>query len=191
MPYTLWSRGRLLGHSELSFARTAAASLRVGEFAPTPVGERLMPVILGVGPALDAFYDLAIDAREDAIAKGEPVAADDWPESVRSTTEYADSVASQDELDSLCLELHDDAGKVVKTDWISLQDVERLAALGHEAMRRDAEELGLDFDDDDRPEPWEPEPAKYQIMVMLEGGDKLERLAARRRRQKKSDSDGI
>lgn len=41
-PYTLWSQGRLLGQSELDYARVLPAS-RMGAFVPTEFGETLMP----------------------------------------------------------------------------------------------------------------------------------------------------
>jgi hypothetical protein len=176
----------LVGHTELASTRTLPG-LRVGDFEATDVGERLMPIILGVGPALRIFYDFATAAREQAEASGVKVARDEWPDAVRTSTEYADAISSQDELDSLALELHDKTGKLVKTDWIHIKDMHQLVAWSREQMVKDAEEMGLEIEFDD-PEPWEPELPKYQIMVMLEGGEKrLERQAAKRLRKSSRD----
>jgi hypothetical protein len=49
MPYTVWSRGRLVGESELAYAQ-AFPDMRMGDFQPSPVGETLLPIILGVAP---------------------------------------------------------------------------------------------------------------------------------------------
>ena len=188
MSYTVWSRGRLVGHTKLSYKRTLPG-LRVGDFESTEVGERLMSMILGVGPALRTFYDSAIEARDEAEAKGEKVEKGEWPDSVRASTEYADAMASQDEFDSLALELRDKDGKVVKTDWIHIKDMQALVAWSREEMRKEAAEMGVEIEFDD-PEPWEPEWPKYQIMVMLEGGEKrLSRMAEKRRRKMSRDSE--
>ena len=51
MPYTLWSRGRLIGQTELAYARSFPG-LRAGDFEPSALGETLMPIIIGVGVPL-------------------------------------------------------------------------------------------------------------------------------------------
>ena len=188
MSYTLWSRGRLIGHTELAYRRITPG-FRMGEFEATELGERLMPTLLGVDQAFMTFYAAAADARKDAKRRGEKLKRGEFPESVRNTTEYADAMSAQDELESLALELHDAGGQVVKTDWIQIKDAHRLAALGREMMMRDAEKLGIEIELEE-PEPWEPEPPRYQISVMLEGGEKrMLRMAKRQRRSSSRDSD--
>ncbi len=174
MPYTVWSRGRLVGHSELAYAR-AFPDMRMGDFEPTAIGEALLPIILGVSPALRALYDVL----EKTPDPGSGAARHDteFPPVVRLTTVYADVVSSQDEIDALALELHDSAGHIVKTEWLWFQDTYRLLALARED--RTALDPDLAFEDDDR-EPWEPEPPRYQIMVGLEGYEKRMAMQARR-----------
>jgi len=69
VPYTLRSRNRLLGTSELAYRRSFPR-LRVGDFAPTELGEQLMAIILGVGPALNALYDVSDRVRREQRKKG-------------------------------------------------------------------------------------------------------------------------
>jgi len=196
MPYTVWSRGRLIGESELAYARSLPG-VRAGDFAPSELGDRLMPIITGVGPALSALHDVADEVRLLRPAADRP---GDWPEGVRQTTEYADAISLHDELASLELELRDPAGAVVKTDWIAIQDTHRLLALAHDDSDdhlidveltdeelRSAEEMRAELealDWDDR-EPWEgeqPEFPRYQILLMLAGFDKrLEKSTTRKR----------
>jgi hypothetical protein len=174
MPYTVWSRGRLVGHSELAYAR-AFPDMRMGDFEPTAIGEALLPIILGVSPALRALYDV-LEQMPDAGSGALPHDIG-FPPEVRRTTEYADVVSTQDEIDALALELHDSAGNVVRTEWLWFQDTHRLLALARED--RAALDPDPGFDDDDR-EPWEPEPPRYQIMVGLEGYEKRMEMQARR-----------
>jgi hypothetical protein len=176
MRYTVWSRGRLIGESELSPVH-AMPKMRIGDFEPSPVGETLLPVILGVSPAVRALCDVAEKVRDDLGRHGGPPPVGDWPDGVRQTTEYADAVSIQDEVESLALELHDSEGHRVATDWMSFQDTHRLIAIAREEMA--LVDPDLVFEEDDF-EPWQPQPARYQIMVALEGFDKrMEREATR------------
>jgi hypothetical protein len=174
MPYTVWSRGRLVGHSELAYARVFP-DMRMGDFEPTAIGESLLPIMVGVSPALRALYDV-LEKMPDA---GQSAPPDDgeFPPEVRRTTEYADVVSTQDEIDALALELHDSAGNLVRTDWLWFQDTHRLLALAREGIA--ALDPDAVFEGDDR-EPWEPEPPRYQIMVGLEGYEKRMEMQARR-----------
>lgn len=137
MTYTLWSRGRLLGQTELAY-RQAIPGLRAGDFFPNELGERLMPIIDGVGPALMALSDTT-----EAVLRTNPSAhrEDDWPAGVRQTTQYADAMSITDELESLRLELRDSAGAVVETQHLWLRDTHRLIALGQAVEDRLSEEM--------------------------------------------------
>ena len=178
MPYTLWSRNRLVGASELAYRR-AFPGLRVGDFEPTELGEKLMPIILGVGPALSALYEVSQRARREKRKNGARRSRrGDWPPEVKQTTEYADAMAAPDELESLALELHDPNGAVVETVSIWLQDTHRLVALAREELA----DVDPDIDFEDDREPWEPAPPRYQIYVELPGHDEWMRRAAKRRK---------
>jgi len=193
--YTVWSRGRLVGESKLAYGR-AFPKLRAGDFFPSELGHKLMPIIVGVGPALSSFHDVVDEARlaGEAVQVGE---SGQWSEKLRQTTEYADATSIPDELESLALELRDDRGRVVKTDWIHIQDTHRLLAFARQCDDEKELEPDPEYDDEvqafidqmefeDDPEPWnEPELARYQIMVALAGHDRyMERLATRRRRRR-------
>ena len=171
MAYTIWSRGRLIGRSELSY-RQAFPKLRVGDFEPSEVGEKLMSVIVGQAPALTALYEVAarLEREERKKVRGN---RDDWADAVKHTTEYADAASLHDEIESLALELRDASGAVVRTESIWFQDTYRLRAIAG------AERACPDTDLGDDPEPWEPEPPRYQIYVALVGHDEWMTRAAR------------
>ena len=182
--FTLWSKGRLIGRAKIMYF-PPFPGMRVGDFEPTELGERLMSVMLGVDPAITAFYDFALRAREEAEAKGVDLGEAEWPQSVRNSTEHADMISTRDEFDSLCLELRDDQGRRVPTDWIHMKDAEQMTAMAREIMIEEAAAMGIELDLDE-PEPWEPKRAKYQIQVMLEGGDRrLSRMASKQAKKPK------
>ena len=187
MPYTLWSRGRLLGQSTLGYAQ-ARPGLRAGDFEPTELGHKLMPIITGVGPAIKSLFEVA---KEHPLATGQADGDSDYPKAVRQTTVYADAVSIADELESLALELRDEYDQVVPTEHIWINDTEYLLARASERqdepelelspemeaeIERDVEEMLEYFRDRDQwssdDESWkEPTPfARYQILVTLDAG---------------------
>lgn len=114
MPYTLWSRNRLIGSSELAYRRSFPR-LRVGDFEATELGEQLMPIILGVGPALNALYEASRRVRREQRKKGiRRSRRGDFPPEVKQTTEYADAVSAPLELESLSLESGEPQKKVIE-----------------------------------------------------------------------------
>ena len=188
MRYSLWSRGRLFGHSDLAYAQWAPW-MRAGDFEPSDLGHRLMPVILGVGPALMSLYDAAERAWRAERKPGETKRPDDWPASVKRSSEFADAVSLQDEIASLELELRDSDGHIVPTESIWLQDADWLAARGRDEVAiealidqssdaatsqdgfdsEDLDELDMELEDD--LDAWEPTPSRYQILITLAGAD--------------------
>ena len=184
--FTLWSKGRLIGRAKMMYFPPFPGQ-RCGDFDPNELGERLMPIMLAVKPAINAFYDFALEARQEAEANGVDLGQREWPDSVRTSTEYADMISAQHEFDTLRLELRDDCNRVVPTEWIDVRDTEKMTREAQQLMIAQALFLGLDVDerDADEPEPWEPPPPKYQIMLMLEGGQRLLSQAAARRRRKR------
>lgn len=161
MPYTVWSRGRLLGHSGLSHAR-CFPRIRTGDFEPTRVGLSLMPILSGIGPAIEALVEILGDDAETADEPTEePQGGADC---VRLTTEYADALSISDQLENLALELRDAEGKRMPVSLIGIQDTEQLSAL--------ARENGVILiDEADDLEEWLPRPSRYQILVELEADD--------------------
>jgi hypothetical protein len=169
MPYTVWSRGRLLGETELAYRR-AMPFFRAGDFSPSELGEKLMPIIVGMPPALKALYDVTAEAPRQPSADSSDDQVHDYPEAVRRSTEYADVMSIGDELESLALELRDPSGAVVDTEDVWVNDTHRLIAIAHEAMREEYSDV--EFEEF---EPWETAPPRYQIMVALRGHDEAMR----------------
>jgi hypothetical protein len=137
MPYTLWSRGRLLGESELDYKRVVHRH-RMGDFYPTNIGAKLMPVATGASAAGMDLAKLTPSSPVDSD-KGEPPIG---LLELRQTAEYADFAAAQNRCDALALELHGPHGSMIPTEWIDVRDTEFLLSL---ACHDD-----LDMDDADR-----------------------------------------
>ena len=162
--YTLWSRNRLLGETDLGFPQVFA-NHRMGWFHPSPQGEVLMPILTGTGPALRAVAKLMRDPVRAAIRPAETDVEHEWPSDIRTTTEYADLVSSVDELESLDLQVRDAAGAVVRIDHVGIDDTEFKKSFIPKRLRRRLER-------DIKPESWPPPPKpfpRYQIQVYFAG----------------------
>ncbi len=158
MPYTLWSHGRLLGHSSLSYAR-CFPRIRAGDFEPTDVGESLLPILTGMGSAVEALAEILDSHAKPAGAP--PEESPGLHDCVRLTTEYADIRSIGDQLENLALELRNPEGERVPTSLIGIQDTEHLLALA----RRDGVSP---LDEEDCVEEWMPQPSRYQIIIEME-----------------------
>jgi hypothetical protein len=122
MRYTVWSRGRLIGETDLGFAPLIPLS-RSGSFHPNAEGERLMPVAASVSPAMRAYlHRNAVDASGNGFVLPE----------LHGSTLFADLAEAFQHLESLDLELRREDGSVVPTACIGLQDTHRLLALAAE-----------------------------------------------------------
>lgn len=160
MPYTLWSRNRLLGETDLGFVYREAG-FRCGWFHPSDIGERLMPSATGVAPALRAMWAIGPDA-----------------------TARADVHAAVDHERALDLELRGPDGAVIPTESIAIIDTHHLLSLARQAPdaedvpgELDAEDAAeveaslADWDSDSEPADFEPpsseevEFPRYQIQV--------------------------
>ena len=169
MPYTVWSRGRLLGHSDLEF-RQCFPLARTGWFHPVD----------GAEPTLEIFNEprrVLLHAREGDL------------ETVR-----ADLSATSDRAEALELELRGDDGQVVRTEDVSIRDMDLTMEFARMSDARemfesspDAELLGLgegedvgsdlfDFLELDDDEPYEVEEEvewpRYQLTVCFIGHDR-------------------
>ena len=174
MPYTLWSRGRLLGETELAY-RQAMPGLRAGDFFPNELCDRLMPVIDGMRPVLYALEDVHAEFRR---ANPNAPDLDDYPPAVKRTPEYADVMSIADEIESLRLELRNPAGVVVETEDIWIQDTHRLLALA--AAAQDPFDTSFDdpFDDEDMSDEMRAS-IEHDVEIMNEHFAELERQADR------------
>ena len=103
--YTLWSRGRMIGITDLGFIYREHGH-RCGWFHPNEVGERLMPAATGVRPAMRADFMIGPDP-----------------------TLQADILAAVDAEDALDLELRDANGDRLDTEYIGITDTEYLLSL--------------------------------------------------------------
>ena len=112
MQYTIWSRGRLLGETDLGFI-ARENRFRTGWFHPNEMGERLMPAATGVSPAMRAEYIMGHDE-----------------------TVHADLLEAIDLCDSLELELRGPNGKTIDTEHVFITDTHYLLSL---ADARDAD----------------------------------------------------
>ncbi len=162
MPYTLWSKGRLLGHTDLGFIANTETT-KMGWFHPTEIGERIMGVMTEPSRVILGYSK---EMGKEALA--------------------TDLAAAGDRIEALELELRSPEGNALAVKDIGINDTERLMALASDCLDEEEEtdftatldEIEADvlhdleilrFDDGDADEPWEePEPfPRYQILVFL------------------------
>jgi hypothetical protein len=117
--YTISSRGYPIGTTALDFMRIDGAN-RSGWFHPNALGEKLMPTVALVLPAMRAF--VCRNARGD---DGQPIVQ----ESARRSSLFADIAEALHHVDAMELTLHRPDGTLVPTSLIGLQDTEQLREL--------------------------------------------------------------
>src|ERR1051325_4097718 len=138
MSYTLWSRGRLLGETDLEFVQIFS-NVRMGWFRPTAQGETLVSVLTGTGPALHRVGRLMRHPIRNATRA--PVSDEDWPPpDIRASTAYADLVSSVDELEAMHLRWRDPEGNVREVGHIGVDGVESKLA---RAAKRERGRFGV------------------------------------------------
>jgi hypothetical protein len=157
--YTVWSRGHLIGDTDLGFVRVIEQS-RWGWFHPNAEGERRMPVIAAPLPAVRAYLQgVAMDAQGDPTVRPE----------LRGSTLFADLAEAFQHLESLDLELRREDGSVVPTSEIGIQDMHQLLALADE--EENASDAGS-WDDDDLLETLERDPqGEAEVMSDMDLSD--------------------
>ena len=143
--YTLWSRDRLLGHTDLHY-ETGFRDSRMGDFVPTPFGERLMPTITSLSRTA---IDLSRYSRQLHAEAGSATSAAEHAELLRRSTEYADCAAAENHCAALQLELRGPDGAIVPTVSIGIRDTEYLLSLADAEMEDFDFENGLDVE-------WDP-----------------------------------
>jgi hypothetical protein len=157
--YTLWSRGRLLGETDLGFIYRENG-YRTGWFHPNELGDRLMPVATGVAPALRTMYMIGPDANIEA--------------DVRSAGDHEEALA---------LELRGPGGAAIETEHIAIIDTHYLLSIPDDDTLDDLEltaeqqaEIEAFVDEwnaerdvmDDLESEEEPEMPRYQVQVRME-----------------------
>jgi hypothetical protein len=114
--YTLWSRGRMIGVTDLGFMYHEDG-LRCGWLRPNELGERLLPAATGVAPAMRAEFMIGPDS-----------------------TLHADILAALDAEHALELELRGPSGDRIPTEDIGIRDTHYLLSIPQND--RPDEELG-------------------------------------------------
>lgn len=104
MRYTLWSRGRLVGRTDLD-VHTVTPTMRQGFIEPTPDGAPLLANATGVWRAL-------AEVKRDSRARGTPAAHDD-----------SLVLAAIERREQLDFELRDENGRVFDCDVIRVCDL--------------------------------------------------------------------
>ena len=121
MSYTVWSRRRLLGSTDLGYRYKPHRS-RMGDFVPTELGEKLMPIATGLSPTV---MELARVSRAmDRPDSNTVVSGEERLERLRRTTEYADYAAAEAQSEALDLELRGSDGSIIATEWIGIRDTQ-------------------------------------------------------------------
>ena len=115
--YTITSRGRPIGTTDLGFRYRPGAS-RIGWFQPNTDGERLMPVVSAV-TATTRVYAQSIQRRGHSPGVGAREG---------DATLLADVAEACQHAGALDLELHAEDGTLIPTEIVSIQDTEELLA---------------------------------------------------------------
>ena len=170
MSYTLWSRDRLLGHTDLDIP-CVQDFIRQGFIEPTDLGNRLLPDATGVPRACAA-------SERAARAAGKR-----WPE--RDLTEFRRACARREALD---LELRDETGERFTYEFLRVYDLqdrsgddfedddEPLSPEVEAAIAEEVAEISESFEEDVYGSSWPPpdsrwETMRYHVMVHLRRED--------------------
>ena len=184
MPYTVWSRGRLVGESDLGYVRWNSR-VRSGDFFATPFGETVISLMMESSVALTELEKVMRESPAGEIDVTDP----------RWRTANADIEAAENRREGLALELRDANGTVIETEYVDIRDTYLILQMSEERQMLDERhadifgeemldpELEADiehdlalfeadgFFDDFECEPWrpdgEPELPRYQIHVSL------------------------
>lgn len=134
----------MLGSTELGYKYRPHRS-RMGDFFPTGLGEKLMPIATGLSPAgieLGRVSKALDRADSDGTVSGEARL-----DRLRRTTEYADYAAATAQSEALDLELRGPDGSVAATEWIAITDTDFLLSLADEPFDDDGQSgLAQPFD---------------------------------------------
>jgi hypothetical protein len=126
VPYTIVSRGRVLGTTDFEYTRWRKG-FRGGTFSPAPDVASLMEIAVGVSPAANSFGTRLREMDRQAD-RGWPTLGARSPH-FKMTTEHADLASACDRERSLELELRAPDGSLIATEWIAIQDTEFLLSL--------------------------------------------------------------
>jgi hypothetical protein len=140
MTFTITSRGRAIGITDFGL-RHAGGRFRMGWFHPNAEGEKVMPVIAAVLPAL----------VERAREVGHTPESKQIAHRRFDTTAFADLAEALRHSESLDLQIRAESGAIVPTETLGIQDTHQLIEL---ARRQAASYSG----EADETPPWSGDP---------------------------------
>ena len=129
MNYVVSSRGHPIGVTDLGF-RMVFPRHRCGWLHPNAHGEKVLPVVATVLPALRA-YAHTISAEDSGAALRD----------AEKSTLFADLAAAMQHVAALDLTLHRDDGSLIPTENVGVKDMDQLLELARSG------ELDSDFDE--------------------------------------------
>jgi hypothetical protein len=166
MLYTVSSRGRPIGVTDLGFMRIGGLS-RSGWFHPNEEGERLMPTIASVLPAMRAYF-----LRDYRDENGSAIIQPRLPQSEL----FADLAEALHHSATLDLTVQREDGSLVRTSDIGIQDTQsgRIMTEAEAAVLfSDDTDAELSDPDDDDGEAWEEQ--EYDLEVLTAEQEEFER----------------
>ena len=183
MPYTLWSKGRLVATTDLGFTQ-CFPNWRSGWLEPALGSEPLIARAVAVSPAM---MNVTRRVRTLANARGPNGRVDPESEELRGSTEYADLQAALHAEAALELELRGPDGVVIPSVSIGIKDTYYMLAMvrhshlsGYEPLDDDPRDPSITLEQaiaaaaTEGREPWEPAWPRYQVMVEFPEGEEGE-----------------
>jgi hypothetical protein len=130
MPYTLWSRGILVGATDFALGEQDSRHL-AGVFQPAESGMMLLPAITAMAPAL---FELKTMMKREHVSEED---ADNDPDRVLAIFEQSPEgqriIASAKEIEQL--ELRAPNGRVIEIESILVSDLTELSRIGMSTRR--------------------------------------------------------
>lgn len=125
MPYTLWSRGVLVGVTDFALGDTHSRHL-AGVFQPAETGMMLLPALTAMAPAL---FDLHARMKREQLSEED---AETNPDRVLEVFEHSPEgqrvIASAKEVEQL--ELRAPSGRMLEIESILVSDLEEMSRFG-------------------------------------------------------------
>ena len=147
MNYVVSSRGHPIGVTDLGF-RVVFPRHRSGWLHPNAHGEKVLPVVAKVLPALRAcVHDTTVESDDSSTVQ---------PHSERATL-LADLAAALQHVSALDLTLHREDGSLFPTKNVGVKDMDQLLELVR------SREFDSDFDEAD-PDEWAAPPAERETL---------------------------
>ena len=143
MNYIVSSRGQPVGVTDLGF-HVVFPWHRCGWLRPNAHGEKVLPVVATVLPALRAYVH--------TIGPGDSEAA---RREAEKTTHFADLAAAMQHVSALELTLHREDGSLIPTESVGVKDMDQLIEMLH------AGEFDSDLDEADVDD-WSAPPAELE-----------------------------